>query len=148
MAKVLGFLIRYFSNYYTLHRSDLAARAAPLDLRLILLLLYNYYNGSEVVQVKMIIVHSFANKFVNKYWWSVTECLKALIERKVPSLISPWGKLESKRLFWVKIRHDKSFMSRISGTIIFCLLKKSKHLLLIFFVLYKRFFCSYHYVIH
>ena len=28
------FLIRYFSNYYTLHRSDLAARAAPLDPRL------------------------------------------------------------------------------------------------------------------
>ena len=35
MARVLGFLIRYFSNYYTLHRSDLAARAAPLDPRLI-----------------------------------------------------------------------------------------------------------------
>ena len=34
MAKVLGFLIRYFINYYTLHRSDLAARAAPLDPRL------------------------------------------------------------------------------------------------------------------
>ena len=31
MAIVLSFLIRYFSNYYTLHRSDLAARAAPLD---------------------------------------------------------------------------------------------------------------------
>ena len=28
MARVLSFLIRYFSNYYTLHRSDLAARAA------------------------------------------------------------------------------------------------------------------------
>ena len=36
MARVLSFLIRYFSNYYTLHRSDLAARAAPLDPRLIL----------------------------------------------------------------------------------------------------------------
>ena len=34
MARVLGFLIRYFGNYYTLHRSDLAARAAPLDPRL------------------------------------------------------------------------------------------------------------------
>ena len=34
MARVLRFLIRYFSNYYTLHRSDLAARAAPLDPRL------------------------------------------------------------------------------------------------------------------
>ena len=31
MARVLSFLIRYFSNYYTLHRSDLAA---PLDPRL------------------------------------------------------------------------------------------------------------------
>ena len=35
MAKVLGFLIRHFSNYYTLHHSDLAARAAPLDPRLV-----------------------------------------------------------------------------------------------------------------
>ena len=34
MARVLGFLIRYFSNYYTLHRSDLVARAASLDPRL------------------------------------------------------------------------------------------------------------------
>ena len=34
MARVLSFLIRYISNYYTLHRSDLAARAAPLDPRL------------------------------------------------------------------------------------------------------------------
>ena len=34
MTRVLSFLIRYFSNYYTLHRSDLAARAAPLDPRL------------------------------------------------------------------------------------------------------------------
>ena len=42
MAKVLSFLIRYFSNYYTLHRSDLAARAAPLDPRL----------GLEVVQAE------------------------------------------------------------------------------------------------
>ena len=33
MARVLSFLIRYFSNYYTLYRSDLAARAAPLDPR-------------------------------------------------------------------------------------------------------------------
>ena len=39
-AKVLGFLIWYFSNYYTLHRSDLAARAAPLDPRLILMVLH------------------------------------------------------------------------------------------------------------
>ena len=47
MARVLGFLIRYFSNYYTLHRSDLAARAAPLDLRLepaLFGLIYKKYN--------------------------------------------------------------------------------------------------------
>ena len=37
MARALSFLIRYFSNYYTLHHSDLAARAAPLDPRLRLL---------------------------------------------------------------------------------------------------------------
>ena len=40
MARVLGFLIRYFSNYYTLHRSDLATRAAPLDPRLLLTIKY------------------------------------------------------------------------------------------------------------
>ena len=34
MVRVLNFLIRYFSNYYVLHRSDLAAQAAPLDPRL------------------------------------------------------------------------------------------------------------------
>ena len=34
IVRVLNFFIRYFSNYYTLHRSDLAARAAPLDPRL------------------------------------------------------------------------------------------------------------------
>ena len=33
MARALSSLIRYFSNYFTLHRSDLAARAAPLDPR-------------------------------------------------------------------------------------------------------------------
>ena len=38
MARVLSFLIRYFSNYYTLHRSDLAARAASLDPLLITLI--------------------------------------------------------------------------------------------------------------
>ena len=41
MARALSFLIRYFSNYYTLHRSDLAARAAPLDPRLLKLGKYN-----------------------------------------------------------------------------------------------------------
>ena len=41
MARVLGFLIRYFSNYYTLHRTDLAARAAPLDPRLMQVFMFN-----------------------------------------------------------------------------------------------------------
>ena len=49
--RVLSFLIRYFSNYYTLHRSDLAARAAPLDPRLILveciLDFFFYKNGTK-----------------------------------------------------------------------------------------------------
>ena len=44
MARVLSFLIRYFSNYCTLHRSDLATRAAPLDPRLILSIKF-YYIG-------------------------------------------------------------------------------------------------------
>ena len=47
MTRVLGFLIRYFSNYYTLHRSDLAAQAAPLDPRLepaLFGLIYKKYN--------------------------------------------------------------------------------------------------------
>ena len=30
----LNKVFQYFSNYYTLHRSDLPGRAAPLDLRL------------------------------------------------------------------------------------------------------------------
>ena len=42
MTRVLSFLIRYFSNYYTLHRSDLAARATPLDPRLTV---YNVRNN-------------------------------------------------------------------------------------------------------
>ena len=33
-AEIFIALIRYFSNYLTLHRSDLAAWAVPLDLRL------------------------------------------------------------------------------------------------------------------
>ena len=37
MVRALSFLIRYFSNYYTLLRSDLAARAAPLDPRLVII---------------------------------------------------------------------------------------------------------------
>ena len=38
MARILSYLIRNFNNYYTLHRSDLDARAAPLDPRLSLAL--------------------------------------------------------------------------------------------------------------
>ena len=39
MARVLSFLIRFFCNYHILHRSDLAARAAPLDARLFMVFL-------------------------------------------------------------------------------------------------------------
>ena len=54
MARVLGFLIRYFDNYYTLHRSDLrAARAAPLDPRLIsFVLTCETYFGNLLKYVK------------------------------------------------------------------------------------------------
>ena len=45
MANVLGFLIRYFSNYYTLHRGDLVARAAPLDPRLVYFIFSVEYKG-------------------------------------------------------------------------------------------------------
>ena len=57
MARALGFLIRYFSNYYTLHRSDLAARAAPLDPRLklgyqnVTVNVYTRYGSGEVAHV-------------------------------------------------------------------------------------------------
>ena len=43
MARVSSFLISYFSNYYTLLRSDLAARAAPLDPRLPMPSALNYH---------------------------------------------------------------------------------------------------------
>ena len=46
MARVLSFLIRYFSNYYTLHRSDLVARAAPLDPRLLIKM---YLDGKYLI---------------------------------------------------------------------------------------------------
>ena len=53
MARVLSFLKRYFSNYYTLLRSDLAARAAPLDPRL-LLFLYIRNVGKQIQNSKLI----------------------------------------------------------------------------------------------
>ena len=55
-VRVLNFLIRYFSNYYTLHRSDLAARAAPLDLRLlnlVLTLLLYLWAWATIVDIKV-----------------------------------------------------------------------------------------------
>ena len=59
MARVLSFLIRYVSNYYTLHRSDLAVRAAPLDPRLvstvILILLKLSKNTTKINQMNQII---------------------------------------------------------------------------------------------
>ena len=63
MARVLSFLIRYFSNYYTLHHSDLAARAAPLDPRL---------------RVMLIVVWSIDNVF----WMRVETSLFIIFLRK------------------------------------------------------------------
>ena len=54
MARVLSFLIRYFSNYYTLHRSDLAARAAPLDPRLLLLWFLTIGIGISDLRLKVL----------------------------------------------------------------------------------------------
>ena len=48
MVRDLNFLIRYFSNYYTLHRSDLAARTAPLDPRLWFPILSLYVKTNEI----------------------------------------------------------------------------------------------------
>ena len=53
MARVLSFLIRYFSNYYTLHRSDLAARAAPLDPRLSKSVLVSLYVVKDLKKTKI-----------------------------------------------------------------------------------------------
>ena len=53
MARVLGFLIGYFSNYYTLHRSDLAARAAPLDPRLSLKSLVQAITRTIIKNIKL-----------------------------------------------------------------------------------------------
>ena len=61
MARVLSFLISYFSNYYTLHRSDLAARAAPLDPRLINPKTNFKYRCSMDIKVSIKIVVMFSS---------------------------------------------------------------------------------------
>ena len=67
MARVLSFLIRYFSNYYTLHRSDLAAQAVPLDPRLLNLYIFNESDSnSKVWQVKNVF-EKFSKKFNDLY---------------------------------------------------------------------------------
>ena len=53
MTRVLGFLIGYFSNYYTLHRSELAARAAPLDPRLSLKSLVQAITRTIIENIKL-----------------------------------------------------------------------------------------------
>ena len=59
MARALSVFIRYFSNYYTLHRSDLAARAAPLDPRACFL----FYLNIE----RKVCVHKFSGFLI--YFW-------------------------------------------------------------------------------
>ena len=61
MARVLSFLIRYFSNYYTLHRSDLAARAAPLDPRL------HQMDFAVVIMTLFIINFKNVKQFMNAF---------------------------------------------------------------------------------
>ena len=57
MARVLGFLIRYFSNYFTLHRSDLAARAAPLDPRLIVVYMRDTRKKKHTQRILNLLIH-------------------------------------------------------------------------------------------
>ena len=72
MARVLSFLIRYFSNYYTLHRSDLAARAAPLDPRLKTsinrIMVRNEKDQKVTIMIfdRNTIIHEFKNKNFEK----------------------------------------------------------------------------------
>ena len=58
MARVLSYLIRNFSNYYTLHCSDLAARAAPLDPRLFIMR-RNIYFHTQYVKVAYIFIRLY-----------------------------------------------------------------------------------------
>ena len=72
MARVLSFLIRYFNNYYTLHRSDLAARAAPLDPRLKTsinrIMVRNEKDQKVTIMIfdRNTIIHEFKNKNFEK----------------------------------------------------------------------------------
>ena len=74
MARVLSFLIRYFSNFYTLHRSDLAAQAAPLDPRLEWIWRSNLQNlifSWQVLHEKMKIkfqVSKYCLRWMQKIW--------------------------------------------------------------------------------
>ena len=98
MERVLGFLIRYFSNYYTLHRSDLAARAAPLDPRLVtvdgivglalLLVLPNVDKVSLlIVTVTRLDVIQVFRKWC--FWlWSLTKSSKRLMSKTIHNKIS------------------------------------------------------------
>ena len=69
MTWVLNFLIRYFSNYYTLHRSDLAARAAPLDPRLTITILYAHISGFCQWTSYLNILQSSVLIYIVKWWY-------------------------------------------------------------------------------
>ena len=82
MARVLGFLIRYFSNYYTLHRSDLAAKAAPLHPRLIsFALTCETYFGNLLKYVKTSILEKSIFSILGSNF------IKNLMTFKIPSRI-------------------------------------------------------------
>ena len=63
MAWVLNFLKRYFSNYYILHRSDLAAWAAPLDPRL--------YTSESWYSSKRKRTGSRQTRLVREFWYGI-----------------------------------------------------------------------------
>ena len=69
MARALSFLIRYFSNYYTLHRSDLAARAALLDPRLEFTV---YYSCAKLV-IEFVTADKANMLYRLNYWQYVVE---------------------------------------------------------------------------
>ena len=79
MARVLSYLIRNFNNYYTLHRSDLAAQAAPLDPRLI-----SFPLNIEVRFSKLIVKIAVLAQYDILHWFSYS---LNIIPKKRTSLV-------------------------------------------------------------
>ena len=91
MARVLGFLIRYFSNYYTLHRSDLAARERYFKRRVNDHLL-NDVSSPNYIQMSKIfktIICFFFFKKKKKKWRKKGLRGRRLCQAKIPTLFWP-----------------------------------------------------------